>query len=89
MQTTDTVVRARIESHLKAAAKEVLDEMGLSFSDAIRLMLLQVVAKRGLPFEVRALSKKDVAAFEAAERSEGLTHHDDAESLIEKLRARP
>jgi addiction module RelB/DinJ family antitoxin len=47
------VVRARIESELKAQAAAVLAANGLEFSDAIRLFLRQVVRKGGLPFPVR------------------------------------
>jgi DNA-damage-inducible protein J len=48
------VVRARIDSELKANAARVLAACGLEPSDAIRLFLQQVVAHQGLPFEVRA-----------------------------------
>ena len=36
---TDTVVRARIDSETKARATEALSAMGLSVSDAIRLLV--------------------------------------------------
>jgi DNA-damage-inducible protein J len=48
------VVRARIDSELKANATRVLAACGLEPSDAIRLFLQQVVAHQGLPFEIRA-----------------------------------
>jgi DNA-damage-inducible protein J len=47
------VVRARIESSLKAEALEVLASHGLDLSDAIRLFLRQVVARGGIPFPIR------------------------------------
>ena len=47
------VVRARIESDLKAEAVAVLAANGLELSDAIRLFMRQVVRKGGLPFAVR------------------------------------
>ena len=47
------VVRARIESELKAEANAVLAANGLEISDAIRLFLRLVVRKGGLPFPVR------------------------------------
>jgi len=48
-----TEIRSRIEPDLKEHAQRVLDACGLNFSDAIRLFLRQLVAKQGLPFEVR------------------------------------
>ncbi len=50
----DAVIRARIDSALKANAARVLAACGLEPSDAIRLFLQQVVAHQGLPFDVRA-----------------------------------
>ena len=38
---TDTVVRARIDSDTKTRATEALHAMGLSMSDAIRMLLLR------------------------------------------------
>jgi DNA-damage-inducible protein J len=52
------VVRARIDSELKANAARVLSACGLEPSDAIRLFLQQVVAHQGLPFEVRAVARE-------------------------------
>jgi len=46
-------IRSRIEPELKEEAQDVLNKFGLNISDAIRLFLRQVVAARGLPFEVR------------------------------------
>jgi DNA-damage-inducible protein J len=46
-------IRSRIEPELKDEAQAVLGRVGLNISDAIRLFLRQVVAARGLPFEVR------------------------------------
>ena len=47
------VVRARIEPGLKKEATAVLASMGLSVSDAIRLLLTRVATEKALPFEVR------------------------------------
>ena len=52
--SADTVVRARIDSDTKARATEALHAMGLTVSDAIRLMLLRVADEKRLPFTVQA-----------------------------------
>jgi DNA-damage-inducible protein J len=55
MASTD-VVRARIDGHIKEEATNVLAEMGLSVSDAIRMLLTRIAVDRALPFDVnRAL----------------------------------
>ncbi len=53
-RTADTYVRARIDSATKERAADALAAMGLSISDAIRLLMLRVVDERRLPFEVKA-----------------------------------
>ncbi|MBW6485132.1 MAG: type II toxin-antitoxin system RelB/DinJ family antitoxin [Syntrophobacterales bacterium] len=54
---SDTMIRSRIDASLKIEAQSLLDGMGLSMSEAIRLFLHQVVAEKGLPFPVK-LSKE-------------------------------
>lgn len=60
------VVRARIDAGLKKEATDVLGTMGLSVSDAIRMMLVRIVADRSLPFEVRSPNRETEAALKAA-----------------------
>jgi DNA-damage-inducible protein J len=54
MSHSDTYVRARIDADTKERATEALQAMGLSISDAIRLLMLRVADERRLPFEVKA-----------------------------------
>ena len=68
MITADTYVRARIDAITKKRAADALEAMGLSISDAIRLLMLRVADERRLPFEVRvpnAATRKAMAELEA------------------------
>ena len=49
----DAVVRARIDSRTKELASEVLQAMGLSLSDAVRLLLIRVAEEKQIPFNVQ------------------------------------
>ncbi len=53
MRLTDTYVRARIDTVTKKRAADALEAMGLSISDAIRLLMLRVADEHRLPFEVK------------------------------------
>ena len=67
-RNADTYVRARIDSVTKERATDALAAMGLSISDAIRLLMLRVVDERRLPFEVKApnaTTRKAIAELEA------------------------
>jgi len=57
------VVRARVETGLKQEATAVLSGMGLSVSDAIRLLLVRVVTDKALPFDVRIPNADTQAAM--------------------------
>lgn len=58
------VVRARVEAGLKKEATAVLAGIGLSVSDAIRLMLMRVAADKALPFDLRAPNAETQAAIQ-------------------------
>ena len=69
---SDSVVRIRIEPALKDEANQLLQSMGLTMSDAIRLFLQQVVARKALPFQVEVPNATTIAAMEAVRQGEGL-----------------
>ena len=66
--TADTYVRARIDTNTKERAATALEAMGLSISDAIRLLMLRIADEHRLPFDVKvpnATTKKALAELEA------------------------
>ena len=64
------MVRARIDADLKREAIAALDEMGMTASEAIRLLFIRVAKERALPFDVRTPNATTKAALDAAERGE-------------------
>ena len=67
----DTVVRARIDSDTKARASEALQAMGLSVSDAIRLLLLRVADEKRLPFNVQVPNAETAEAMKELDEGKG------------------
>jgi DNA-damage-inducible protein J len=72
MITSDTV-RARIDSDTKASASKALAAMGLSVSDAIRMMLRRVADEKRLPFDVKVPNAESKAAIKELEAGKGKT----------------
>ena len=68
-----TVVRARIDEKTKREATAVLDVIGLTVSDAFRLMMVRIAAEKRLPFEPLAPNAETLSAMEAARRGELVT----------------
>ncbi len=48
-----TTINLRVDSEVKEQAKEILDSLGLTLSDAFNLMIHQIKLVKGLPFEVK------------------------------------
>ncbi len=71
MTISNTYVRARIDTSTKERAAGALEEMGLSISDAIRLLMLRVADERRLPFEVKVPNAKTRKAIAELESGKG------------------
>ena len=82
----NAVVRARIDEHLKTEAETVLASIGLTVSDAFRMMIVRIVRERALPFEPLVPNETTIEAMKAARRGELVTAGA-PESLLEKLNA--
>lgn len=69
--SADTVVRARIDRDTKARAAAALEAMGLSVSDAIRLLLLRVADEKRLPFAVHVPNATTIKAMKEVADGKG------------------
>ena len=69
---SDTVVRARIDGLVKEEATEVLGKMGLSVSDAIRMLMIRIAREKALPFEIRIPNAETRAAMLATGMEHGM-----------------
>ncbi|KPC56324.1 MULTISPECIES: type II toxin-antitoxin system RelB/DinJ family antitoxin [Pseudomonas syringae group] len=81
------VVRTRIESDLKANATAVLEEMGVTVSQAIRMMLVQVVQTKELPFAVKAPTPNERVrkAMEEQDRNPTVTQYESSAAFFKSL----
>ena len=66
------VLHTRIAPVLKTQAESVLDQIGLSSSDAIRIFFKQVVLRKGLPFDVAIPNKTTVETLKKSDRNIGV-----------------
>jgi len=71
MSAADTYVRARIDADTKDRAAAALEAMGLSISDAIRLLMLRVADERRLPFAIKAPNATTRKAMKELEAGKG------------------
>lgn len=67
-----TMVHVRVDEAIKAQAAATLAEMGLSVSDAVRMLLVRVAAERALPFDVRVPNAETATAIQELETGQGV-----------------
>jgi DNA-damage-inducible protein J len=84
--TENAVVRARINERIKAEASIVLRAMGLTVSDAFRLMMTRIAAEKALPFEPLVPNAETIEAIKEA-RKGGLPRFKSVEALLADLNA--
>jgi DNA-damage-inducible protein J len=69
--SANAVVRARIDEKVKRKATQALHKMGLSVSDAIRLLMVRVADEQALPFELHVPNEETIAAMKELEAGGG------------------
>jgi DNA-damage-inducible protein J len=83
---TNTVVRARIDEHVKEEAAAVLATIGLTVSDAFRLMMMRIAKDKALPFEPLIPNAETIEAMRAIRRGE-VTEVHSIDELFSSLNA--
>jgi DNA-damage-inducible protein J len=66
-----TMVHVRVDKKTKQNAAKTLAGMGISVSDAVRMLLVRVAAEKALLFEVRVPNATTVKAMRAADKGKG------------------
>jgi len=85
MRTTKTAsARALIDPQIKEEAEAILKDLGLSVSKSFELYYRQIIAHRGLPFELQVPNKETMKAIENSRQGKGKTFSS-AEDLFDDL----
>jgi len=86
MMAANAVIRARIDGHIKEEASAVLAAMGLTVSDAVRMMITRIAREKALPFDPLVPNAETIAAMKEARRG-GLAGFNSIEALVADLNA--
>jgi DNA-damage-inducible protein J len=65
------MVHVRVDEKTKQRAARALAGMGISVSDAVRMLLIRVAAEKALPFDVKIPNATTVKAMRAADKGKG------------------
>jgi DNA-damage-inducible protein J len=80
------MVHVRIDKRIKTQAAKALSAMGLSVSDAVRVLLTRVAAEKALPFDLKVPNALTAAAMKGA-RAGGLSSFKNVSELMADLNA--
>lgn len=82
-----TMLHVRVDSEIKTQASEALAAMGLSVSDAVRILLKRVVNDQAFPLELKVPNAETRAAMEEARAMQNAqaAGFDSADALIDDL----
>jgi len=82
-----TMLHVRVDDEIKTQASEALAAMGLSLSDAVRIMLKRVVNDQAFPLELKVPNTLTRAAMEEARAmaQARTARFDSADALIDDL----
>jgi DNA-damage-inducible protein J len=81
------MLHVRVDDEIKTQASEALATIGLSLSDAVRILLKRVVNDQAFPLELKVPNAQTRAAMEEARAmvKSGVARFDSADALIDDL----
>ncbi len=77
-------ITIQIKPEIKEKAEAILQELGISLSSAYEIFYRQIIAHRGLPFEMRIPNETTIIAMEEARKGEGKKYAD-VKEMIEDM----
>ena len=78
-------IHARVDERVKARAEKILRRVGITTTDAVNLLLHQIILRNGLPFEVSVPNKETIAAMRELDADAGEGFDGTAEELFDHI----
>jgi DNA-damage-inducible protein J len=85
MSTKTSTVRARLEPDLKEDAEMILEQLGISTTEAIRIFFKQVQLQRGMPFDLKLPNETTIKAINDAQMRKHLKSANSSKELFDEL----
>lgn len=82
MNNTATV-HARIDMRTKRASERVLHRIGMTPTDAVRLLYRQIAMRKEFPLELRVPNKLTASTLDKSDRDEEIESFDTLEQMVE------
>jgi DNA-damage-inducible protein J len=85
MQNQTSFVRARIEPVLKIEAESVLSELGITPTQAIKMLYKRIARDQEWPLELKIPNQETLEVFEETDQGVGLIQCKDIDDLFHRL----
>ena len=82
MNKTATV-HARIDAQTKNVSEQVLEKIGMTPTDAVRLLYRQIALRKEFPLELRVPNKLTASTLSKSDREEGIETFDSLDDMIQ------
>ncbi len=79
------MIRVRVQQSVKDEAEAVLNELGISPSDAVRIFYKQIVLQHGLPFGVLIPNERTQKTIDDAMAGRNLVTYDSTEAIFRDM----
>jgi DNA-damage-inducible protein J len=80
-------VHSRIQPEIKEQAEGILQRLGLSPTEAIRMFYTQIALRNGLPFDVSIPNEETIKALEDSRSGRNLERFNSTDELFESWKA--
>ncbi len=78
-------IQARIDPEIKIKAKDILNKLHISMSDAISIYLTQVTLQNGIPFDIKIPNELTVETIRKTEGGKELHQVNSVDELFKEL----
>lgn len=85
MAEKSATVRARLEPNLKEDAELILEQPGITTTEAIRLFFKQIQLHRGLPYDLKLPNEATRQALNDAQSRQKLSCYSSTQELFKDL----
>ncbi len=76
------IIQARVTPQIKYASAKILEEIGLSLSEAINIYLKRVIAEKAIPFELRVPNAETIKALQDVKDRKNLVSYNSVDEFM-------
>jgi len=80
------MIRARTEPDLKSEVERILEELGMTSTEAVNLFYRQVKLQKGLPFDVKIPNKTTLETFRKTDEGKEINEYKDMKAFRKKMK---